>query len=104
LADVKEHVLGDLDRHVERVRKLWDRDYNPDDHFAQFKSSVEIFAKAISSEDEIFAIRNRVNTSIRSAVWSMESEYVPNDTTATPTQQSVAKADSLEELFRDVDG
>jgi hypothetical protein len=40
---------------------------------------------------------------IRSAIWEMTDDYVRDTSISTPTQQSAAKADSLDQLFRDVD-
>ena len=99
LEEVDQNVLNDLERHVDRIRDSWDKDYDPDDHFDQLRSSIKAFATAISAQVPPF-----MNILIRSAVDSMREEYEPVSTSsAAPTQQSAAKTDSLDDLFRDVD-
>lgn len=104
LEDVNAEVLGKLDEHVYRVRENWDRDYDPEEHFDKFRSSVKIFAEALSADVEPTVITHSVERLIESAVHKMRERYAPtSSSSATPTQQSAAKADSLDDIFRDVD-
>ena len=93
LEDIKTEVLEKLDKHVERVRKTWDKNYSPEDHFDQFTNNIELFAKTILSKPEVDNVKSAVRDSIRTAVWAMEEEYEPSKgVSAAPTQQSVTKA------------
>jgi hypothetical protein len=49
------------------------------------------------------AIRKLSERYIREAVREMNDDYVPDEPSTAPIQQSAAKSDSLDELFRDVD-
>jgi len=103
LADVETEVLGKLSEHVHRLRGEWDRDYEPDSYFDPLRESVNRFAGAMGGRVDPKLIKNATESHIRSAVWSMEDDYVPDSKSTAPVQQSAAKADSLDELFRDVD-
>jgi len=103
LADVETEVLGKLSDHVERLRGIWDRDYEPNSYFETLRESVNRFAEALGTRIDLDLIKASTESCIRSAVWLMEDYYVPDPKSAAPAQQSAAKADSLDELFRDVD-
>ncbi len=103
LHDIETEVLGQIERHVERLRREWDRDYDPNDYFDSLRSSVRCFAQALANRVQPDAIMESAEAQIRSAIWLMEDDYTPPSSGAAPTQQSAAKADSLDELFRDVD-
>jgi hypothetical protein len=104
LDEVKENVLDQIDKHVKRVRERWETDYDPNDYFDELKSSVRFFAEALGSRVDKESIMKSTDTQICDAILEMEGDYEPPAaTSSTPTQQSPAKVDSLEELFRDVD-
>lgn len=103
LADVETEVLGKLSDHVDRLRETWDRDYEPNNYFDTLRESVNRFAEALGARVDLNLIKRSTESHIQSAVWLMEDNYVPDSKSATPAQQSAAMADSLDELFRDVD-
>jgi hypothetical protein len=103
LSEVEKEVLGNLDNYVGRLRRLWDHDYDPDDYFDSLRASIRRFADALEDRIDIEFIMQSAELYISSAVRLMQNDYVPDPESAAPTQQSAAKADSLDELFRDVD-
>lgn len=103
LDDVETRVLGDLEEHVTHVRRNWDRDYDPESQFETLRASIEIFGKALDERIDYGAVMKSADTRIRYAIRMMEAEYQPSPSSEAPLQQSAAKADSLDELFRDVD-
>lgn len=103
LDQVANEVLSRVDDHVERLRKSWGNDYDPGDYFYQFRISLRLFADALSDRINVENFNQAAETRISSAVRRMSASYEPNTETVAPTQQSAAKADSLDELFRDVD-
>jgi len=105
LDDVEKEVLGQLTSHIGRVRRDWDdnRDYSPEDFFEPLRSSVQTFAQALSGRVDADAIKTLAEAEIHNAVLQMEGDYEKPSSSSPPTQQSAAKAGSLDELFRDVD-
>ena len=103
LDDVETQVIGKLYDHVQRLRRDWDRDYEPDSYFETLRESVYRFAQALSGRVDPELVKSSTETHIRSAVSRMNDDYTPESEKSTPTQQSAAQADSLDELFRDVD-
>jgi hypothetical protein len=103
LDDIEREVLARLPQHVDRVKETWDSDYDPGDHFDEFQASIMRFAEALSDRLPVSNIRSSLTLHIRRAVESMEEDYQQPTPTAAPVQQSAAKADSLDDLFRDVD-
>ena len=68
-----------------------------------FCTSIRNFAGALADRVDVELLTRTTELHIRSAIRGMEEDYVPETQTIAPTQQSAAKADSLDELFRDVD-
>jgi hypothetical protein len=103
LDDVETEVLGHLDQHVQRLRSSWDHDYEPSDYFDPLRASVRHFAEALAGRVNAEVVRQSAEKYISGAVWDMSDLYVPNSASPVPVQQSAAKVDSLDELFRDLD-
>ena len=79
------------------------REYDPSDFFQPLRASVENFAVALAGRVDVEAVKTSAKAKIRQAVLLMEDDYEKPEPVSPPTQQSPAKADSLEQLFRDVD-
>jgi hypothetical protein len=103
LSDVETEVFEKLDNHVERLREEWESDYEPNSYFDTLRTSVNRFAGALLGKVDPTLIKQSAEAHIQNAVWHMEDNYSPERERVAPTQQSAAKADSLDELFRDVD-
>lgn len=103
LDDVESVLFSQLPQHVERLREDWDKDYNPDDYFDTLRTAINHFVDALAGRVDADKVRKLSESYIREAVNEMVDEFVPDKSITAPTQQSVAKADSLDELFRDVD-
>jgi hypothetical protein len=103
LNDVEREVLGRIGFHVDRLRRDWDHDYDPEDHFGNFRSAVNHFVEALRGRIDVVTVKASLNTRIQQALWDMTTEYDPPPATPVPRQQSAAKEDSLDELFRDID-
>jgi hypothetical protein len=103
LTDVENEVLSRLDEYVGKLQREWDHDYQPDDYFDTFLNSIRRFTEALGDRVDSDLIMISAGFYIRNAVSQMEADYVPDPESSAPTQQSAAKADSLDELFRDVD-
>ena len=103
LNDVEISVLGRLAQHVERLQEGWDQDYDPNDYFDTLRTAIDHFARALVARVDIDVVFAELERCISKAVWQMESDYIPDPETPVPIQQSAAKADSLDEIFRDVD-
>jgi hypothetical protein len=102
LDEVQINVLRRIPEHVARVRKEWDSDYPPEDHFDEFKKSIRAFAEMCSGTnyESFLQITNR---EIRSAIWAMEAEYEQPETSSAPTSARSHVESSLAPIFRDVD-
>ena len=96
-------MLDHVDVHIEKLVRSWERDYEPNDYFDTFRASIRRFADALPERVDLDQLSRSAELHIRLAVSRMEENYVPDTHTVTPTQQSAAKADSLDALFRDVD-
>lgn len=102
LNEVDQAVLGKLKYHVDRLRRDWDRAYDPNDHFDVLRASIWNFAKALGRPDAEL-VKSSAEKYINDAISKMVDQFNSSSTASVPTQQSAAKADSLNELFRDVD-
>ena len=103
LDEVEMEVLLNLPRHINRLRKEWDNDYDPDDYFDTLRDSVRHFTEALAGRIDAEKVESLSEKYIQDAVCDMQEEYTPTPSSPVPVQQSAAKADSLDELFRDVD-
>ena len=91
LMDVETEVFGRLDSHIERVRDGWDHDYDPNDHFDTFRTSLSRFTEALVGRVDPAVVKQSTEQRIRSAVRLMADDYVPDTARVAPTQQSVAR-------------
>jgi len=103
LSAVKVQVLDQPDHHVQRLRSDWDADYDPYDFFDEFRSSVNLFATALSTEFDPKIANALAETHIQVAIDDLQTEYEPPQTADLSTPQTAAQTDSLEDVFRDVD-
>ena len=103
LASVQTEVITQLPKHVARLREEWNREYEPDGYFDQFREAIRHFADALGGQTNKIKIGTMAEAEIQDAIANMEDKYIPDPQSLTPIQQSAAKADSLDELFRDVD-
>jgi hypothetical protein len=103
LNEVESLVLRRIDDHVARLRESWDREYEPDDYFDDFRASLRSFSSALADRVSPDEVRKVAEQRIRDAVYEMRVDYEPPSSTSTPSPQSPAKSDSLGDLFRDVD-
>ncbi|MEH2530251.1 hypothetical protein V1274_001260 [Bradyrhizobium sp. AZCC 1614] len=103
LLEARDAWLSDIDSHVRKLRSEWDTEYAPDDYFDKFRNAVENFTTALGTNIKQEEIKAQVDSSVRSAMLRMYSDYEETPTVTAPLQQSKSKSDSLEELFRDVD-
>jgi hypothetical protein len=102
LARVEDEVFGSIDKHIGRIQKDWDRDYDPDDYFDPLRDALKIFAQALAGRADHITLLGEAQYHIRSAIDDMEMHITPPSSDA-PAQHSTIKEDSLSELFRDVD-
>lgn len=103
LDEVADVLVDSLPQHVARLRGGWDRDYDPETYFDTLRGSLNHFAQALSGRYDPDSKFAEWDAFIRTAIDQMRDRYTPPSTSDTPLQQSAAKEDSLDELFRDVD-
>jgi hypothetical protein len=100
---VRTHVMPNVDLYISRTRSHWNNDYDPNSHFAELRESLKRLAKAISDTQHEKLYKKYVDTKIDEAINFLEAEYDPPTPTESPRQQSDPIADSLGDIFRDVD-
>ena len=103
LVDAEKDVLGKLESHVERVKKNWDSEYEPDDHFDRLRKAVVLIARELDERVDLEQITRSINLSVERALDDMRERYdPPASSTSAATQPSAAKPTSIDDLFRDV--
>ena len=75
LADVATEVLDRVGNHVDRLRRSWESDYDPNDYFDSFRTSIRRFADAMHDRVDFELLRRSTESHIRSAVEKMEDDY-----------------------------
>ena len=103
LDDIENELMPNLSQHVDRVKAAWDNNYDPGNHFDDFRASIMRFADALSDRLPINTVKSSLDLHIRYSIESMEEDYQQPEPTPAPAQQSAAKEESLDDLFRDVD-
>jgi hypothetical protein len=103
LFEARDAWLSNISMQVNKLRRDWDSEYPPDEHFDQFKGAVENFTTALGRNIDAEKVKIALSNSIRSAMQQMYSEYDESPSVTAPLQQSKSRSDSLEEMFRDVD-
>lgn len=103
LSDVKSKVLGEADKHIQRIRDDWDSDYDPHDCFEELNSSFRSFASALADELDSDYILKEIEGNIQNTIAEMEEGWEEDAVNDEPLQQSASIDQGLEELFRDVD-
>ncbi len=101
--DVKKEVLEQPQRHIDRLRKDWDRSYDPNYYFEELKSSFRSFAKSLSSQSDVDKLLKDAENKIYNTITDMEEDYDPPEKIDSPIQQSQALSSSLDDLFRDIE-
>jgi hypothetical protein len=102
LDDIEDGVINHLNDHIARIKKEWNKDYPPDDHFERLERSVNIFAREIRP-DHSNKLMQRLRFQIRHAVADMLADYEPPTTSAAPTPPPTRKEGAIDAVFRDVD-
>jgi hypothetical protein len=103
LLEARDEWLSNIPEYVERMRLDWDSEYSPEDYFDRFERAVANFTNALAGQLNEQAIKSTLELSVKGAIREMRSMYEESPSLSPPIQQSPAKRDSLEELFRDVD-
>lgn len=96
-------VLGNVSRHVDRLRDQWVGDSSPDDYFEHLEGALNSFADALSDKIDKDEILISAHSDISYAVSGMNEEYEPSSSTSAPTSSSTPQSTPLTNLFRDVD-
>jgi hypothetical protein len=103
LDDAILYVLNDIDTHIARVKKDWNDNYPPDDHFEPLRESTRAFLKAAGNRVNQERIKTRIQDAVFDAVSEMQDAYQEPDQGDAPVSQSATDNDELADLFRDVD-
>lgn len=103
LHEVEGVIRNDLSDHITRLRRDWDEDNDPENHFDTLRDALNHFAQALSDRYDPDSLFSQWDTFIRRAIDQMQDRYIAPSAASPPLQQSAAKEDSLDELFRDVD-
>ncbi|CAN7661884.1 hypothetical protein LJR034_005259 [Caballeronia sp. LjRoot34] len=102
LQDVKEHVLDNLGRHVDRVRDAWDPSNDPESQFDELKSAIGVFVDAICP-DEQDRIGDEASGLISSAQMKLEEDYRQPEEEQAPVAKGEVQGSELAPIFSDVD-
>ena len=100
---VENDVIGDIDSHIKRLKKEWDRDSPPDEYFDEFEAALSDFVEALAPRGNFKSALVQVKAAISRAVSEMEDDYQPSPSTSAPTSLSTPQATGLSALFRDID-
>ncbi len=102
LSEIEDTVLGQLAGLIERSKKEWDSDYDPDDYFDPLLDSIEVLAKAVGADAA--AVKKQATALADDAVWEMRDRYVsPPSNDGQQTLKSELASNEVLDLFRDVD-
>ncbi len=96
-------VLGNIFRHVDRLREDWCADSSPEDYFEQFEDALKSFARALSDRINYNEILMSAQAEISYAISSMNEKYEPSSSTSAPTASSTPQNTPLANLFRDIE-
>ena len=81
LVDILEYVrttlLPNLNGHVDDLRGDYDRDYDPEDHFAEMKWALESYRKEFTSNPEALEFITSSLALIEVVIEDLRSEYFP---------------------------
>lgn len=96
-------VLGNVSRHVDRLREDWYGYSSPEDYFEQFKDALKSFARALSDKINCNEILMFAQADISYAISRMNEKYQPSSSTSAPTASSTPQNTPLANLFRDIE-
>ncbi len=65
LRAIEEELMPSLSSLVTKLSGEWDSDYQPDEHFDKFESSIKLFSKALSEQKDYSATIAKVSSQIR---------------------------------------
>jgi hypothetical protein len=103
LQEVETKVLRCVPDHIARLKSNWDKDYPPEEYFAQFKSAIRTFVKEISWRADYEETISEASQAVRMAVDEMEAYYEPPKTVTAPTSSKEISDSPLTHIFRDID-
>jgi hypothetical protein len=103
LEEVRNGWFQNIPTFVRELRGEWDRQYSPDDYFEEFRKSVKRFSDVLLSAPMRSKVNEKLEVTLKQAVFAMYPDYDEEESTPAPRQQSAAKESSLDDLFRDVD-
>jgi hypothetical protein len=103
LRDVEDHVLKCPQKHVDRVKDAWEKEYPPDGHFDELEKSVRKFVKEIAWRADYQIALTQVSQATQFAVSEMMENYEPPKTLSAPTLSESQNDSPLAHIFRDVD-
>jgi hypothetical protein len=103
LQEVETKVLRCVPEHVDRLKDSWDKDYPPEEYFAQFKNAIRTFVKEISWRADYEDTISEASQAVQAAVEEMEADYEPPKTVRAPTSSKEISESPLTYIFRDVD-
>ncbi len=103
LSCAETEVLPRVSEYVGKLRKNWDPEYPPDDHFNELTESITRLCEALTPYEYNDTPLIRLRSAVRIAVSEMEDEYQPPSSTSAPVASSTPNITSLHNLFRDVD-
>jgi hypothetical protein len=99
---VERDVLDEIPKHVRRLHRAWQSDYEPNAYFESFKDAVKTFVDEITwgTSGSVF---HRLDRAVDDVVEEMEAEYEPPETVSTPRMPKATSDSPLALVFRDVD-
>ncbi|MGX9118900.1 nSTAND3 domain-containing NTPase [Mesorhizobium sp. BHbsci] len=103
LSCARTEVLPRLPEYVEKLRKNWNPEYPPDDHFSELEQSISQLCDVLTPYEYDDTPLIRLKSAVRLAVSKMEDEYQEPSSTSAPVASSTPQATGLQNLFRDVD-
>jgi len=99
----KESVIGDVLAHVARVRRAWDTDYDPEEHFHSLLSALESLGALVLQDDERMQLRRKAAEAVENAIEDMRERYSPRGEVDAPSEAATHTVSEMESIFRDVD-
>ena len=103
LAISRQVVARDIASHVDRLKKEWDTEYDPETHFEDLEVALTKIINATATDLEQKSLLASARNSISQAVSELMADYEPPPEASAPVQESVSQDGEISEIFRDLD-
>ncbi|MBL8642111.1 MAG: hypothetical protein JNL76_08370 [Alphaproteobacteria bacterium] len=101
-------AMKDFRKYVREAESNWESEYDPDDHFSVLRETLDVFVSSLNEDgsvnrEEVHKLERQASSFIDDAVSDLSNSYSPPAPHDTTTPQELSVADSIDDLFRDID-